>query len=60
MDAVSSMFDKKLNQNVLLLHMSSRATIKVLEEDVESVLEDLGLAGEYADDWVLDLQKDLG
>jgi hypothetical protein len=54
----SSFYDTKLSQSLLRLHMNNGRVIEVFESDAATVLEALGL-GEFVEDWVLDLEKDL-
>jgi hypothetical protein len=56
---IGSYYSKKLGQNMLRIGLNNRHDILVHEEDADGVLEALGL-GEYKDDWVLDLEKDIG
>jgi len=56
---VASFYDTKTAQNLLRLHMNNGRVIEVFESDAATVLEALGL-GEFVEDWVLDLEKDLG
>jgi hypothetical protein len=55
---VASLYDTKLSQNVLRLHMNNTRVIEVFESEAAVVLEALGL-NEFVEDWVLDLEKDL-
>jgi hypothetical protein len=55
---ITSVWDKKLAQNVLHIHLVNTKYIKIYEDDVPGVLETLGL-GEFVDDWTLNLMKDL-
>jgi hypothetical protein len=56
---VSSVFDKKAGQSILRLHLNNGRTVAVYEADAPEVLEKLRLR-EFAEDWVLDLEKDIG
>ena len=56
---VASFYDTKLSQSLLRLHMNNSRVIEVFESDAATVLEALGL-GEFVEDWVLNLEKDLG
>jgi hypothetical protein len=56
---VSSAWDKNLKQNVLRIHLNNGHYIRVFESDAVETLETLGL-NEFVEDWVLDLEKDLG
>jgi hypothetical protein len=55
---VSSRWSKEHKQNVLLVHLNNGRHVAVFEEDVNNVLEALGLE-EFADSWWLDLERDL-
>jgi hypothetical protein len=57
--AVYSEWDKRSKQNTLCILLNSRQVIRVFEADAPSALEDLGL-GQYADNWVLNLETDIG
>jgi hypothetical protein len=56
---VSSCWDKGLEQNVLRIHLNNGHYIRVFERDVATVLETLGL-NEFVEDWVLNLERDIG
>ncbi|MBD0328267.1 MAG: hypothetical protein ICV68_17750 [Pyrinomonadaceae bacterium] len=57
--AIYSEWDKRSKQNTLCILLNSRQVIRVLEEDAPGALEDLGL-GELANNWVLNLETDIG
>jgi hypothetical protein len=44
---------------VLVILLNSNRIIWVYEQDAPGALEDLGL-GQYADNWVLNLETDIG
>ncbi len=56
---ISSVWSKEFKQSVLRLHLSNGRHISVFEADVNDVLEKLGL-GEFVEDWVFSLEKDIG
>ena len=56
---ISSCWSKEFKQSMLLLYLNNGRRIGIFEEDANSVLEALGLS-EYVEDWVLNLEKDVG
>ena len=56
---ISSCWDKRLEQNILRLHLVNGRHVILFESDVNDALEALGLS-EFVEDWVLDLEKDQG
>jgi hypothetical protein len=56
---ISSYYDKKRRENMLRLHLVNGRTVAVFESDAENVLEKLGLE-QYVNDWVYNLEKDVG
>jgi hypothetical protein len=56
---ISSCFDKRERVNMLRLHLANGRVIGVYEPHANDVLEVLGL-GELTNDWVLNLEKDIG
>ncbi len=55
---ISSVWSKEFKQNILRLHLNNGRHVSVLEADVNDVLEKLGL-GEFVEDWVFSLEKDI-
>jgi len=55
---ISSVWDKRAQQNILRIHLNNGRHISVFEADVNDTLEALGL-DEFVEDWVLNLEKDL-
>jgi transposase-like protein len=51
-------WSKEFKQNILRLHLNNGRHVSVLEADVNDVLEKLGL-GEFVEDWVFSLEKDI-
>ena len=56
---ITSVYDKKLSQNILRIHLNNGRHILVFEAGAADVLERLGL-DEFVEDWVFDLERDLG
>ena len=56
---ISSVYDKKLSQNILRIHLNNGRHILVFEADAADTLEALGLS-EFVEDWTFNLEKDIG
>jgi hypothetical protein len=56
---ISSAWSKEYRQSMLRLHLNNGRQIGLFEEGANDVLEALGLS-EFVEDWVLDLNKDVG
>ena len=56
---ISSVYDKKLSQNILRIHLNNGRHVLVFKASTADVLERLGL-DEFVEDWTLTLERDIG
>lgn len=56
---IYSAWSKEFKEYQLIVYLNNGKPIKIREDDAAAALDDLGL-GEFADNWVLNLAKDLG